>query len=58
MTGIILAVFARWRSLAVFTASPGSCRGCPVDGDNLGTDQPGDLRNEYRATSPRHLVYF
>ena len=31
---------------------------CPVDGDNLGTDQPGDLRNEYRATSPRHLVYF
>lgn len=31
---------------------------CPVDGDNLGTDLPGDLRNEYRATSPRHLVYF
>ncbi len=31
---------------------------CPVDGDNLGTDQPGDLRNKYRATSPRHLVYF
>lgn len=28
---------------------------CPVDGDNLGTDQPGDLRNEYRATS--HVIW-
>lgn len=28
---------------------------CPVDGDNLGTDLPGDLRNEYRATS--HVIW-
>ncbi len=59
VTGIILAVFcsagdhsrSSWRR-------PAHAGVCPVDGDNLGTDQPGDLRNEYRATSPRHLVYF
>ncbi len=28
---------------------------CPVDGDNLGTDLHGDLRNEYRATS--HVIW-
>ncbi len=55
VTGIILAVLLCWRSLAVFMASPGSCRGLPVDGDNLGTDQPGDLRNEYRQLP--HVIW-
>lgn len=41
-----------------FRGGPAHAGVCPVDGDNLGTDLPGDLRNEYRATSPRHLVYF
>ncbi len=46
VTGIILLSLLCWQSLAVFMASPGSCRVCPVDGDNLGTDQPGNLRND------------
>ncbi len=43
VTGIFSLSLLCWQSLAVFMASPGYAGFCPVDGDNLGADQHGDL---------------